>query len=211
MRYEISLREVSVACIPRHWAKILLKRRWFRAALQRGPPTLKECGEKRDFPSVVGRPPREAAYRAVAWCCTKLQQAHVSMWSGRKVTPYKARLVRTRSRAESPCEPTVFRYRIRVRWGFVWPEELYSLVCEFCPEILLPEESLTRLRSLPDSPFLTCLQFLEPGRVRRCWSHYNDVAPPYLPRPEPSSGVRLTRLWISRSSGGVCRVERGLC
>jgi len=209
MRYEISLRDVSPASIPTHWARRLLKKAWYRAALQRGPATVKECGEKREFPVTVGQPPREAAYRAVSWLSTKMQQTHLSMVRGKKVLPYERRLVRLGSRAEIPCEPLVYKYRVQFRWTFVWPTELLSWVECFLPELLIPLSDSVHRLEMPDHPFLALSQSYVRGRRTRVYHLYSSMAQPLSLASfrEPSNGVKLDCHFRPSCRGGGAPVS----
>lgn len=173
MRYEISLRGFTLSNIPSAWCKVLSKKRWFRECVWSGPAEVVEpvydkfleWGDLpelpvrcRAFPSVVGPPPRPSALRVVSECCALLARAHTDGWTGVRVRPAEPRLDRVGFRAQydSPRRPLP-RTRfvgVCVRWGFVWPRDLFQLVSERFPWLLLSDSDSLSFQSLPYSPQL---------------------------------------------------------
>jgi hypothetical protein len=164
MRWEISLREICLATIPRGWLSFLLKRRWFRDAVSRPPPDILESGVNRSVPVKIGPPPREPYRKMVERCTTILTDRCVSHWIGRRVRPFKRRLDR-RSPRFSPQIRSPFYYHLVRRWSYVWPASLLSFFERTHPECLLSDSECLE-EWMDDSPLLHVVAALETCRPR---------------------------------------------
>jgi hypothetical protein len=187
MRHEISLREIDVSEIPTSWLKYLLKKRWFRTLLGRGPPVTKECGEKRAVDACVGLPPFPEAYPVIRKIAAAMERTSVNFWRGRKVAPFESRLVRLGRRGQRPYEPTIWKYRVEFSWTFVWPRELYELVESTYPSLLMRGDDVLRAMEIEDSPFICLSQHLKPSSLRRCFNLIQSPPPRCFLRGLPCS------------------------
>lgn len=183
MRYEISLRGFTLSSIPSGWARVLVKRKWFRSCVWRGPAeartrvqlrthpdgtwyeggrTLSSEGRlavcDRSFPTTIGPPPRPECLPVVEECHALLSQAHTEAWRGVPVIPSSPFLDRRSFRAvydqpSSSFPPTRF-VGVAVRWGFLWPTSLLEEFTASVPHLLLTEQECLVKKSYPYSPLL---------------------------------------------------------
>lgn len=178
MRYEISLREISLSSLPRSWFRSLIRRRWFRDALGRGPISTRKEGVDRAVPIVMGPPPRPALYGVVSRLASRLTRAHVDRFRGIRVKPYKVSLDRRDvtlcSLPRSPWRLSVTRF-----WRFGWPERLWNVVSRRHQDWLLsPGEC--RADWVEDHPFLSVSAELVRVDLRRKERDYRAVPDPLV-------------------------------
>jgi hypothetical protein len=172
------LRDISISSIPRAWVKRLLRRRWFRELLSRGPPCTKESGVDRSVPMSVSVPPVPEAYETVTWISAEIQRLAVAYWKGRKVTPFERRLVRLpRKSPRRPVLPPCW-YRLKTpEWAFVWPSEVLAEFEDFYPHLLLSSRSDLVALSIDDHPFLSVRRELH-SEPRRRYAPAPGIPPP---------------------------------
>lgn len=158
LRYEISIRQISVSSLPTRVLAQLRKRKWFRDAVIRGPAPIKVVGTSRSIPMTVGPVPRACLYPDIDKCIRRVTQKFVSFWRGKNVTP-ETRLVDRRQVKEflrSGGETGQYNYALtRSRWAFVWP----TPVLTFVRRVIGDRAFLSRERSedewIEDHPSLT--------------------------------------------------------
>jgi hypothetical protein len=117
MRHHVARREIALPSLPSRLRRVLLKERWFRAALLR-EPAIEERGTPRHWPIVSRdfRPSEEylplynRAHRA-------LLRVGVKIARGNLVRPYEVKLRRTRVEEK---KPPVARFRLRHEWSWRW-------------------------------------------------------------------------------------------
>lgn len=174
MRYEISLRGFTLSSLPSRWVKILVRKKWFRKVVWDGPAESVEPIEGRDlplgevvdlptydrsFPTVVGSPPIASALATVTSLCALLTRAHTDAWLGVKVRPPDVKLDRSSFRLrydqKKQLYPNTKFSGVAVRWGFLWPKELYRCVSEDYPSLLMSDRDCLIHQSVPySSPYL---------------------------------------------------------
>jgi len=171
MRYEISLRGFTLSAVPSAWCKVLVKKKWFRRLVWNGPASSDSpivfagkpldqglpCVD-RSFPTTVGPPPLPSVLRSVETLCAKLSRAHTDDWTGVRVRPISRNIDRStfRARYDSRSEPlpsTRFT-GVCVRWGFLWPKSLFTMISEDFPQLLMTDHEALVRKSYPESPFL---------------------------------------------------------
>lgn len=203
MRYEISLRGITLSTIPSQWCKILVKRKWFRRCVWSGPGLVDDPIRGRDisfvefhrpndlfiptydrsFPTVVGPPPVPSALSGVERISALIAEAHTSAWLGVKVVPPSPRLDRVGFRriydSDNRPLPLTRFVGVAVRWGFLWPRVLFTIVSEEFPELLISDHDALVSQSLPYSSRFLVLR--HSFRVNR--PTYSYPVPPSLSPP----------------------------
>jgi hypothetical protein len=182
MRYEISIRSISVSNIPGGLWRALLKRKWFRAALELGPLPVKEIGVKRSLPSLVAAPPRPEIYDWIDRVHRVMTVKMVREFRGQNISPVQSRIDRSgaaeRRRVLVGYNSVFYYERSPLRWAFVWPKDVYEFLFDEMPGLLATEEEL-QAEWYEDHPFLTVRSDLVKSRaVRPGHISYQAVAPP---------------------------------
>jgi len=144
MRQEISHREISLD-IPNWVLTGLLKKLWFRKALQRGPLPCKQTGEDRCYPTTIGPVPDPAFYPHIERAEEVSRRFFVKKWRGVAAAPLE-RVIRRdllrRHHAAFESVPFKDPYILvqETEWAFLWPSEVLSFVRESHPEVLIPSD-----------------------------------------------------------------------
>nr|UYL94488.1 MAG: RNA-dependent RNA polymerase [Leptosphaeria biglobosa botourmiavirus 2] len=159
MRHEIARREISLSCLPPRMRRVLLKERWFRAALLR-EPCLVESGTARHW-KVVSKDfrPAESHFALYERAQRKLLSIGVNLARGKIVVPYKVKL--GRSGSPEVAVPKA-RFRLRSEWCWRWTEPLLR----WWERSGLPVRSLSRCaweEDCPDLAFKIRVQLEFPG------------------------------------------------
>jgi hypothetical protein len=117
MRHEIARREIVTSALPPRLRRVLLKERWFRAALLR-EPVLVESGTARHWP-VVSKDfrPAESHFALYERSQRALLRIGVRLARGKLVRPYEVKL--KRSRVDEVAAPKA-RFRLRTEWCWRW-------------------------------------------------------------------------------------------
>jgi hypothetical protein len=177
LRYEISVRPISLNTVPTWLWRSLIKRKWFRVALQLGPLPEEVKGERREIPVIVADPPRSHLLGFVDDVYRELTTQHVKFWTGKKVPPMETRLDRRGALARRDLAKLRWSARLSrgpPQWAFTWPAELYRFVERhgFDSRVLDPNKS-DEWRE--DHPFLITRRELIVSRRDFALSH---VPPP---------------------------------
>jgi hypothetical protein len=176
MRHEISLREISLGSLPKHWLRSLLRRRWFRDALHRGPAPSVESGDDRSLPVSLGPLPRPEFYPQITVLARRLASEHVRRWTGVAARPHRVRLLRGIRSDPLPRSP--FFTTVRREWAFLWPARL-ALLLPRHPEWLAPP-SFPRRTWVEDHPFLVSRCETMRGDLRGGGSGFRRVPDPLV-------------------------------
>jgi len=176
MRYEISLREVSLSSLPARWFRSLIRRRWFRDLLGRGSSPTRATGVDRSVPVVQGPPPRPSLYPVVTSLASSLTRRHVDRFRGLSVRPFRVSLDR-RSIDHSPLPRSPWRLGVIRSWSFLWPRDLYEAVLRRCPQVLLSPAECS-VDWIDDHPFLQASASLGRLGVRRGCPDFRAVPDP---------------------------------
>lgn len=153
MRYEVSIRPISLSNIPKVWRKDLLKRRWFRDALHRDPPPVKEKGQERKVETVLGPPPKERWYPLITGMVNDSSEDHVKKWRGTKVLQHSVRIDRLGLKSLFRRLPPAYVRPLGTQWSFLWPKSVWDFFYPYRDRILLtPRE--THKKWLTDHPLL---------------------------------------------------------
>jgi hypothetical protein len=189
MRYEISVRQVSLSSLPRRWFRSLIRRRWFRDSLGRGPPPVKESGVNRSVPVVLGPPPRSSCYRFVSRVSAQLTREHVERFRGVSVKPHKISLDR-RALNMTPLPRSPWRLSTVTRWSFLWPVELYEFfVRKFFRLLLSPAECESNW--MDDHPFLSVSTDLKLVSIRKACHDHRASSDPLVSGVPVFDGTRV--------------------
>nr|WAK77793.1 MAG: hypothetical protein [Botourmiaviridae sp.] len=226
MRHEIVTHGVELSAVPTRWARRLLKRAWFRAAVQAPPPIVRRDGIERTVPTSVGPPPLPEFVPLVETASNAVERAHVRRWRGVKTARHTQAC--DRSECQISCEPFPFsarlvrparapsynrkdwdhprRLKLHFEWGFVYPTAVLRFLEDRCPQVLASARAC-QARSYPsDSPRLCVKQSWVFGRYRRgrTPTDFSSVPPP----PTLLSGVRVAGDGLTVFSG--CWLQRVL-
>ncbi|QJT73683.1 RNA-dependent RNA polymerase [Botrytis cinerea ourmia-like virus 17] len=175
LRHEVALRGVTedLTEIGPYWRKTLVKKKWFRQALAVGKCPEIRRGQDRSMAVEPGPPPKERFYAVVTRLAAMAQCDNTKEWTGKKVKPLSVQLDRRAWKCfdkEKNCLADRRYIWKGVRWRFLWPKELLTLVKNEFPSVLDPRPR----KWTTDHPFLT----REPvGRVERK-RMYSSVSPP---------------------------------
>jgi hypothetical protein len=178
MRYEISIRTISLSSLPRSWFRSLIRRRWFRDSLGRGPPAVRRVGVDRSVPTVLGPPPKACTYQFVSKVASQLTRDHVERFRGVSVKPLKVSLDR-RGIDLSPLPRSPWRLGVKRYWSFLWPTELLDFFLRKFPHLLLSPADCDEAW-LDDHPFLTASASLKELGVRHGCSDYRAIPDPTI-------------------------------
>jgi len=163
MRYEISVKGIQCNSIPAYigvnrepWLKNLLRKKWFRRALEVGPVPIidqkttrynkKEkkfeklsTAEKRIVPVRQGPLPRERDYELVEELTAQLSEMNQEFWKGRRVRPFEYKISRKhcydRYNKKIELREGTWRFE-RGKHVWLWPAELlefWEFNCSFRP------------------------------------------------------------------------------
>lgn len=127
MRYEICRRKICVSEIPGRWLRSLFRRRWFREACIKEPPSIIEFGTDRSVPVVLGPPPKPEYYEWVELATAKFNERYRDGWRGVSCHPFSVRLDRVQPIPNSLPRPPSF-LGVRYSWRWLWPRGLLSFV-----------------------------------------------------------------------------------
>jgi hypothetical protein len=164
LRWEISVRQIVLTSIPDRLWRQLIKRKWFRLALEKGPLPERVTGVDRGLPVTISNLiPRPVLYPCIENWTKELQADLVARFRGKTVAPLEKRIDRRyapeRRRAlleRKLCHP---RYgRSPVRWAFVWPKEILSFIQSTFPDLLIQD---CEDEWIDDHPSLTTKSCLE--------------------------------------------------
>ncbi|QJT73679.1 RNA-dependent RNA polymerase [Botrytis cinerea ourmia-like virus 13] len=174
MRYEISVKGVCANSIPilsghhKGWLNVLLKRKWFRRAIEVGPVAVKEqklvaidkrdpsCyrfinlprAEKRVVEVTQGPLPKEKYYEVIEQLTAEYSQVNQDYWRGKIVNPFEYKISRKKcyDLYNKKTELKEGKWVLKdAEFKWLWPKELLSIVEEKYPWILQVEESETCL------------------------------------------------------------------
>jgi hypothetical protein len=191
MRYEICRRKICVATIPSRWLATLLRRRWFRDACVKDPPSTKTWGISRSVPTILGPPPRPEFYEEVERCTVRLNLAYRDLLRGQALVPAWVRLDRTQP-PQPPPPKTPWFYVVEYRWMWLWPRPLLDWVERTRPGVLSTDNDIW----VDDHPLLHRVGELKPRGSRR--GHHEPC--PFRPADVLLAGSRfrledLTYTW----------------
>ncbi|UJT32090.1 RNA-dependent RNA polymerase [Botrytis cinerea botoulivirus 18] len=180
LRHEVALRGVTedLTEIGPYWRNALVKKKWFRQALAVGKCPEIRRGQDRSLAVEPGPPPRERFYAVITRIAAQAQSDNTKEWTGVKVKNLTVRLDRkawknlTKEKADLADRRYIWK---GVRWSFLWPKELLTLVREYFPQIL---ETKTP-KWMTDHPFLTRSPV---GRVEKK-RKYASCSPPSCLQP----------------------------
>jgi len=171
MRQEIAIRDICVSDVPQRVLDGLLRKSWFRRALEVGPAPLISDGVKRTVPVVLSNPPVSRAYRFVTEASNRIQQECVAFWQGRKVVPFSEKINKPayyQMLRDVPNLPTLWhKARSEPVWKFLWPRELLCFFERSFPHLLLSDEECLA-EWIDDHPFLKVDVSLINHRPRPC-------------------------------------------
>lgn len=102
-RHEIVAHGVEPNAIPTRWLRRLLRRSWFRSALEAPAPYVRTVGVDRSVPTVVGPPPRAEYVSLVEAACNAVERAHTRRWRGVKTIRLTARTEGECGCRKTPC------------------------------------------------------------------------------------------------------------
>ncbi|QJT73682.1 RNA-dependent RNA polymerase [Botrytis cinerea ourmia-like virus 16] len=155
LRHEVSLRGVieDLAEVGPWWRATLVKKRWFRVALESGKCAEIKTGQDRSLETCPGPPPRERFYKTITRMAAEAQRDQVKEWIGRRVKPLSIRLDRQSRKSLTKKNVLVNDMYIwkGFQWSFLWPKKLFVLINERFPRVF--DRSNTKWKT--DHPFLT--------------------------------------------------------
>lgn len=153
LRHEVALRGVleDLAEVGPYWRSFLIKKRWFRDALQVGKCPEIKTGVNRSLEMCPGPPPKERYYKVVTRLASLAQSNNVKEWIGRPVKPYSVKLDRMAFRQKKDVLPDRRFVWKGFQWSFLWPKDIFELFSERYPSVL--DSRNVKWRS--DHPFLT--------------------------------------------------------
>jgi hypothetical protein len=182
LRYEISVRPISLDTIPTWLWRSLIKRKWFRVSLQLGPLPVRTKGVVRDIPVIVGPPCRARFYPLIDRMSRDVTEDFVSEFRGVKVRPAETTLDRREALARRDLAKGNFpRFVARGErtWAFAWPAKLYKFVRDLDFDIFLsPDEQLDEW--LDDHPFIVTRRALVLKNARPGLPATRSLFPPPL-------------------------------
>jgi hypothetical protein len=161
MRFEISACGVlgDLSSLGPYWRKVLVKRRWFRAAAIFGGAPVLSTGVDRERPVVVGPPPYPRFFEMITRLSVLDQRDHLSEWKGvairkrctKKLDKKTFRRGRTKMNQANALRKFAW---IGYVWAFVWPKSVYDVVKRDFPFMLMSWKDRIRNKWLEDHPFL---------------------------------------------------------
>ncbi|QGY72589.1 RNA dependent RNA polymerase [Plasmopara viticola lesion associated ourmia-like virus 59] len=213
MRHEISLRPLETDCLPGRTLQYLLKKSWFRRAIQIGPAPIKRGGVSRTIPMTVQNPPLPEFYPVFDDAARRLKKGFVEFWTGKVLGesaelnyPEERRLDRRafhKENSKTPTRKTKWTLkRGERRWQFVWPKHIWDIAVEKYPEcIMTDDECLSPWHD--DHPCLTTRAGLIKDRL---------IRPPKIPVPQSLLGevipmIREGREYLSLQYCGPYRFK----
>jgi len=152
LRSEIEIRPISAGNISKDLWRILVKRKWFRNALDMGPlPIVSRHGRRvstgvfddptavhyadRSVPTTVGPIPKPRFYSFVDKLLRETTEAHVRRWRGQCVWPDKKRFDRSVRRDQYRAKKLLPRKWLSLEkryWVFSWPTEILKFLEDKC-------------------------------------------------------------------------------
>jgi len=185
MRWEIGLRPISPGTIPARVWRALVKRKWFRGAIDLGPLPKRSQGIDRGLPVTIAPPPRPVYYSFVEDRRRELEADLVSRFIGKKLVPFEERVDRRlcADRKVALRHHVDGHYMMDVssrRWVFQWPTELLSFIlsrASWARKVLLTDTECED-EWIDDHPSVSTRCHLRRGCLRPGISLFQSVPPP---------------------------------
>jgi len=153
MRREVCLRTIDLSGIPKYWLTDLVRRRWFRAALARGPAPTKKMGVKRTVEVVLGPPPKPVFYDMVSRMARDAERDSVNFWKGVECRPFSERIDRSAVSEHMSYSPPSRNVRLKSSvWSFCWPKPVWDFLSG--DRRFLVDRRGTHSKWIADHPFL---------------------------------------------------------